>query len=181
MEDYHKFYKHRWINPKARSFNSPIHGLGVIAAKPIKKGEIVGVLGGVIIPLFDIEEYRLKIEGEVGIQVNDNFFICPTSYQELKRTGVFNHSCEPNIGYFDSITLVAIRDIKKGEEICFDYAFSETYFKPFRCRCGSKKCRKIIKPNDWKRKEVQKKYGDYFSPYLKGKIKIKLKEFKPSD
>lgn len=68
--------------------------------------------------------------GHVGIQIDENFFICPTSREELKKTGVFNHSCEPNAGFRSSIVLEAIRDIKAGEEITFDYAFCEMYFEP---------------------------------------------------
>ncbi len=169
MKNLHKIWKHRWITPKARSYKSKIQGLGVVAIKLIQKGEIVAVLGGVIVPISEIKKYRKKL-GHVGIQINDNFFICPTSREELEETGVFNHSCNPNIGYLDSITFIAIRDINPGEELTFDYAFSETVFKAFKCNCGSKNCRKIIKPSDWKIPEIQKKYKKYFSPYLKRKI-----------
>jgi SET domain-containing protein len=164
-------WQHRWITPKAEAQKSRIHGLGTVAIEQIHKGEIVGVLGGVIISSEEIAEYRRRM-GHVGIQVNENFFICPTSRKELEETEVFNHSCEPNIGYIDSITFVAIKDIKPMEELVFDYAFSETFFEPFECKCGSANCRKIIKPDDWKIAKIQEKYGQYFSPYLKKKINL---------
>jgi len=91
----------------------------------------------------------------------------------LEETGVFNHSCEPNAGFKSSIVLEAVNDIKAGEEITFEYAFCETYFEPFECRCRASNCRKIIRPTDWQIKEIQEKYGDYFSPYLKSKISQK--------
>jgi len=170
MNDVHSIWSHRWITPKARCKKSKIKGLGVVAIKPIKKREIVGILGGVIVPKSSLYAYRKKI-GDVGIQINDDFFICPTDRDELKRTGVFNHSCNPNIGYLDSITLVAMRNIRSGEEVVFDYAFSETEDQVFACRCGAKVCRKFIRATDWKSPELQKRYGKYFSPYLKRKIK----------
>jgi len=107
----------------------------------------------------------------VGIQIDEEFFICPTSREELEETGVFNHSCEPNAGFKSSIVLEAIRDIKAGKEITFEYAFNETYFEPFECKCGASSCRKIIKSTDWQIKEIQEKYSAYFSPYLKSKIR----------
>lgn len=166
-----KIWKHRWITPKAKCENSKMSGLGVIAVKSIRKGEVVGVLGGVVIDKSVIEGYRKKM-GHVGIQISDEFWICPASRKELEETGVFNHSCEPNIGYFDSVTFVAIKDIKTGEELTFDYAFSEIFFEAFECKCGNKNCRKLIRPDDWKIKKIQNMYGKYFSPYLRQKINI---------
>ena len=145
---------------------STIYGLGVFAIKSIKKGENVGVLGGIIVPTSEIREYW-KLMGHVGIQIDDNFFIVPTTREELGQKGVFNHSCDPNTGFSNSITLIAIKDIDVGEELVFDYAFNETYHDSMKCNCGSKNCRKIIKPGDWKVKEIKEKYGEYYSPYLK--------------
>ncbi len=169
-EDIHDIWAHRWLTPKAKSYNSPIQGLGVIAIEKINKGEIILVYGGVIVPTSDIEKYHEKV-GDVGIQIDNDFFICPTSHKELEKTGVINHSCEPNAGFKNSIELVAIQDIEKGEEITFDYAFSESHLGAMECKCGKLSCRKTITKGDWQIKELQEKYGDYFSPYLKAKFK----------
>ncbi|MEK6896996.1 MAG: SET domain-containing protein-lysine N-methyltransferase [Nanoarchaeota archaeon] len=170
MGDLHNQWKHRWITPKAKSSKSKIEGLGVIAIENISKGEIVGILGGIIIPISDISDYWKKM-GHVGIQIDDSFWIAPTSRKELEETGVFNHSCEPNCGFSNQITLIAIKDINKGEELTFDYAFSESKMDEFKCNCGSENCRKIIKQTDWKNLVIQKRYLKYFSPYLKNKIR----------
>ena len=146
-----------------------IHVLGVFATKHINKGEVIAVLGGVIVQKKDRKQYEKEI-GDVGIQIHDDFFICPTSTKELKCSGVFNHSCNPNIGYINSVSLVAIKNIIPGEELVFDYAFSESIAYNFRCRCASLKCRKNIRSSDWKIKSIQNKYLRYFSPYLKNKI-----------
>ncbi len=169
MEDLHKKWPHRWITSKAKCFDSKIDRWGVVTIKDIKKGEAVGVLGGIIIPSIKMEEYW-KLIGHVGIQISDDFFIVPSEREELKETGVFNHSCNPNCGFEGSTKLIAIKDIEEGEELTFDYAFCETLIREFKCNCGSLKCRKIIKPTDWKIKELQEKYFEYFSPYLKEKI-----------
>ena len=170
MKDLHKKWPHRWVTPKAKCFDSKIDRWGVVAIKDIKKGEVVGVLGGIIVSSKEMEEYW-KIIGHVGIQIDDDFFIVPSTREELKETGVFNHSCNPNCGFDGSIKLIAIKNIKKSEELTFDYAFCETLIREFECKCNSKNCRKIIKPTDWKIPGLQEKYFEYFSPYLKEKIR----------
>ena len=165
-----KRWEHRWLTPKAESFDSPSHGLGIRAKEDIKKGENVLFFGGVIIHKSQIEEYW-KIMGHVGAQIDDDFFIVPTSREELKARGVINHSCVPNVGFKSQIQLCAIRDIKAGEEIFVDYSFCESlYPNSFACNCGSDHCRREITKDDWKIKNIQKKYFAYFSPYLKAKI-----------
>ncbi len=162
-------WKHRWINPKAVSKTSPVQGEGVFAKETINKGEVVGVLGGIVVPKTEHKEY-LKELGHIGIQIHDDFFICPSSREEHKQ-GIFNHSCEPNCGFNKAIILVAMRNIKAGEELCFDYAFCETEFEDFKCNCKKQGCRKRITKNDWRIRSIQEKYFDYFSPYIKEKIK----------
>jgi len=169
MQDLHEKWSHRWLTPKAAVRKSDIHGFGVFAKAHISKGEEVGVLGGAIVPKLEIEEYW-KIMGHVGIQIDDNFFIVPTSREELKSKGVFNHSCEPNLGFSNSITLIAIRDIEEGEELVFDYAFNETVHNNMNCNCGSERCRKEIHTDDWKDPKLQERYGEYYSPYLRDRF-----------
>ena len=159
----------RWITSKARPIKSKIDSRGVEAIKPIKKGETVAVLGGLIVPKNQIKEYWKKM-GIVGIQMSDGFYIVPPNHQELEKYGVYNHSCDPNIGFHESIVVYAIRNIKKGEELVIDYAMTETDKPSFKCNCGSKNCRKVIRPTDWKLKDVQKRLGKYFSPFLRTRI-----------
>jgi hypothetical protein len=163
-----KKWKSRWITPKGQRHPSNIQGMGVMAIAPISKGEIVAVLGGVIVPAEEFDHYKRTI-GNVGIQINDRFFICPSDKEELKKIGIFNHSCEPNLGLIDPITFVAIRDIEVDEELTFDYAMTEIQGSSMECNCGSISCRKRIEPTDWKLPDLQKKYGKYFSPYIKNK------------
>lgn len=52
-----------------------------------------------------------------------------------------NHSCEANTGV-DGLNIVALRDIRKGEELTLDYAvFLDETMEPFNCKCGAKTCR----------------------------------------
>ena len=60
-----------------------------------------------------------------------------------------NHSCEPN-GYVNAAeySFCALRNIRKGEEITFNYLRTEHEMaSPFRCGCGSAKCFGFIRGN----------------------------------
>jgi len=84
---------------------------------------------------------------------------------------MFNHSCNPNSGLSGQITLIAIREIERDEEVCFDYAMSDSSdYDEFECHCGQPNCRKKITGRDWKLPELQGRYRDYFSPYLQRRI-----------
>ncbi|MBW4638831.1 MAG: SET domain-containing protein [Gloeocapsa sp. UFS-A4-WI-NPMV-4B04] len=67
-----------------------------------------------------------------------------------------NHSCNPNTGIINDVTLIALRDIQAGEELYFDYSTSidEDYWV-MQCMCGEANCRKTIK--DFKYLPVQAK------------------------
>ena len=57
---------------------------------------------------------------------------------------LINHSCDLNCevaGVGLKVWVYAIRDIKKGEELSYDYGFGyDEFYKDFPCRCGSKNC-----------------------------------------
>lgn len=54
-----------------------------------------------------------------------------------------NHACAPN-AWVDAAArwLVALRDIRRGEEVTFDYLTTEWEMaEPFECGCGAARCR----------------------------------------
>ncbi|MEM7261676.1 MAG: SET domain-containing protein-lysine N-methyltransferase [Planctomycetota bacterium] len=88
---------------------SPIHGKGLFAQKRIKKGECIGTYEG----------KRTRSDGMhvLWVEETDGKWIGIKGENELKY---LNHSSKPN-AEFDGDELFAIRAIKKGEEITFDY------------------------------------------------------------
>ena len=160
-----------WKSPKTEVRESYKQGKGLFAKENITKGEVIFIKSGHIIKVKEAMEIERKI-GEYSLQISEDFCLCPKTKEEVKDTAIFiNHSCEPNVGADGQITFVALRDIKAGEELCYDYAMTTT--RPYRleCSCGTKSCRKIIIGEDWKRKGLQKKYGDHFAWFILKKIK----------
>ncbi len=161
-----------YINPKARKGKkSGIHGRGLFAAKPIRKNEIVAIKGGHILSRDQLKKKR-KIVGDSYIQIDDDFFLAPLTKEEHDTVMMFiNHSCGPNVGVKGQITYVAMHDIKPGEELTLDYAMIDDDDFTMTCGCNKPNCRKTISGRDWKRKELQKKYGEYFATFILNKIR----------
>ena len=79
--------------------------------------------------------------------------------------GELNHCCDPNLGWADETTLVAIRDIGAGEELTLDYAtvIADEDFV-MMCHCETYRCRQVIEGTDWKIPQLQKRYAGHWSP-----------------
>jgi len=82
-----------------------------------------------------------------------------------------NHSCNGNAWYLNDLMLVAKRDIKRGEEIAYDYAMTETNpdFK-LDCLCRKPECRKSVTGNDYKNPKLQQAYRGHFMSHTQQKI-----------
>lgn len=105
-----------------------------------------------------------------SVQVDDDAFLVPAGPPE--PADHVNHSCEPNAGMRGQITLVAMRPIAAGEEIVMDYAMTDASpFWEFDCLCGASACRGRVTGDDWRRPDLQRKYAEYFSPYLRDRIR----------
>ena len=66
-----------------------------------------------------------------------------------------NHSCDPNCEsqiIRGHVWIVSTRDIKKGEELSYDYGYDLEFFTDHPCRCGSDNCVGYIVSWDKRRK-----------------------------
>jgi SET domain-containing protein len=145
-------------------------GYGLFARQPIAAGELLAMWGGQIVTSEQLA--ALPIDRQThGIQVDEDLYQVPLS--EGDPADYFNHSCNPNSGLNSPISLVAMRDIAAGDEVCFDYAMSDSSdYDEFECHCNTPHCRKRITGKDWQLPELQKRYYGYFSPYLQRRIEL---------
>lgn len=155
-----------FTSSKTEVRKSEKQGFGFFAIDDIKKDEIVAIRSGHIVELN--EAIRLDREvGDFSLQISEEYFLCPKSKEELKDIALYiNHSCNPNVGMDGQINYVAMRDIKKGEELCLDYAVAMNTEYELNCNCGAKNCRGTITGFDWKKKEIQERYSGYFAYFI---------------
>lgn len=160
---------HSFLNPKCESRPHAEGGCGIFALEEIAKSELITLWGGRIISESELD-YSMPNFTQRVLQVDEGLYLLTPD--PLEPTDCFNHSCDPNLGFFGQIGLVAMRDIQKGEELSFDYAMSDGGpYDEFDCHCGSVDCRGRVTGNDWKLRELWKKYDGYFSPYLARRIR----------
>jgi hypothetical protein len=77
-----------------------------------------------------------------------------------------NHSCEPNVGIAGNVVMRAMRDIAADEELTTDYCLFDVATDPMACSCGTPSCRKVIRGDDWRNRELQARYAGWFSWYV---------------
>ena len=146
------------LSPKTAIRPSPIEGRGLFARRGIRKGEIVAIKGGHILDRRALARVKGKI-AESYIQIADGFFIGAATAAEVKRNKLFiNHSCAPNVGILGQIIFVAMRDVRAGEELTYDWAMEENIPAQTECRCGAATCRKILTGRDWTKPALRRKY-----------------------
>lgn len=158
------------LSDKVEIRTNSLNGKGIFTKEPIRKGEAVYIKGGHI-----LTRDELFSSGVINsyLPISDDYLLGATTVDEEDAIKLYqNHSCNPNVGVHGEITFVAMRDIAVDEELTIDYAFVDDEDYSFECTCGAKNCRKTITGRDWKNKDLQDRYYDYFAQYLKDKINI---------
>lgn len=126
---------------------------GAYASRDIPKGTQIVEYKGKLISK-DLSDKRTEMHKEKGelwiFTLNDEYDV--DGSRGGNEAKYINHSCEPNceaVNYDDEeIWIEATRDIKKGEEITYNYGFNEPD-AAFPCLCGSKNCRGWIVSEDY--------------------------------
>jgi len=157
-------------SPKIEVRSDTLAGRGVVAIADIDKDEIVAIKAGNIIKREELEQVTAEA-GDMALQIEDDFYLAPRNPDEVEDMSVFiNHSCDPNVGFRGQVVYVAMRTIPAGEELCHDYSMERSDDYTLDCRCGSPLCRGMVTGQDWKLPELQARYGEYFSIYIRNKI-----------
>jgi SET domain-containing protein len=165
-----KSLDYNWLTPKAQMRVTPGKGSGSFAISKISKGEIVASFGGTVINQRELANYSADRVSR-SLQLNNDQYLLSGDVPEAGD--MINHSCEPNCGMAGTSSVQALSDIEIGEELSFDYAMSDSsQYDEFKCACDKAKCREKIIGMDWQKKDLQAKYINYFSAYIKSLIKL---------
>eukprot|EP00474_Spongospora_subterranea_P007467 CRZ07925.1 hypothetical protein [Spongospora subterranea] len=175
-----KHCENSWYDPRAELRSKANGELGMfcrtLPGMEFRAGDKVLVFSGKVVHRTQLlEEGALSARDlQMSLQVDSDLVQIPAwkeSGDFSETTDYINHSCDPSCGMLDSVTVVALRDIELGEEITIDYAMVNDGLiqgpsDNFKCLCMSPWCRGEITSNDWKIVELQKRYGNFFSPFL---------------
>ncbi len=164
-----EYARRSWVDPRLEVRPSPVHGTGVFAKEPIRRGEVVAVWGGVVMTEEDIKAGRAK--PRTTAEIGEGLYLAGEQGDEYQADDFLNHSCDPNLWMEDEVTLVARRDIASDEEVTIDYAMWGSNPNWTECLCESPLCRGRVTPEDWRLPELQERYGEHFSPFIKHRIR----------
>ena len=158
-------------SPLIEARNSAIHGTGVYAVAPIKKGaRIIEYIGERISHAEADRRYERK-----GSDDGHTFLFIASNRTVIDATDggndarFINHSCNPNCETVieqNRVFVEATRSIKPGDELGYDYQLTwDSTDEPedlalYACRCGAPKCRGTMldrEPMDKKKADELKK------------------------
>jgi len=141
---------------------SGVHGKGVYAIRPIKKGEVVIEYKGEMVTWKQAERRHPHNPDDPDhtffFHIDDKHVIDAAYGGNAARW--INHACKPNCeSDIDEqryrVYIRALRRIEPGEELFYDYGlvidepYTKKLKKQFACRCGAKRCRgTMLAPKD---------------------------------
>lgn len=142
---------------------SKIGGSGLFAFRKINKGEIIFRIRG-ITTVHHRYTPEFSPTGPNWLAIGKEKWLVPF---DKNPWPYINHSCNPNSGFRGSLTIVAMKDVNKNEEITLDYSITEEDpYWHMVCHCGAKQCRKII-VSAVSQPELLLKYKSYLPNFLR--------------
>lgn len=139
------------INQDIYVKESGIHSNGVFTNIDIKKGtKIIEYLGEKITKqeaeircdkMFEMSKSNPQLGAVYIFELDDQYDIDGDFDYNFAR--LINHSCNPNCEIDISeghIWIVALKDIKTGEELTYNYEYDFEDYTDHPCKCGSANC-----------------------------------------
>ena len=142
---------------------SKIDKNGLYANRDIKKGTKIIEYKGKIISVKQSETDPKFDNGRAIYLFNLNKKYDLDGDFKFNTARLINHSCDPNCEVFGSglkVFVYAMKNIKKGDELSYDYGFSyDSDYKQFPCKCRSKNCIGFIvrEGSRWRIKKLKRK------------------------
>ncbi len=141
----------------------PQREYGVYCLLPFSQGDTILTFDGEVLPAEISNPMK-------AIQINEHF---GWEYNKGSYEDYLNHSCNPNcwIKFVDGVpTLIARRDIKNDEELCYNYntvAYDlEKGWRSFPCHCHESNCIGWIRGFLYLTPAQEKEIENMLSPYM---------------
>jgi hypothetical protein len=169
-----------WVTPKVRVQVDPGKGKGLYVIEPIAAGEPVCTWDYAAYKkktkTYSREEIEATPEPVRSVLIRYSWMLGPNEYDSIEDPGddisfCYNHSCEPTTWFAvnDDSSLIAIRDLKVGDELTYDYATTETensFHAGMQCLCGSAKCRGVLSGKEHQDPAFVEQYKGRFSTFI---------------
>jgi hypothetical protein len=138
----------------------------LVAAKDVAAGTSVLVIEGA----------EVSRPSRFSVQVGEHAHIdlpaggAPEDVADRYPWQFTNHSCEPNT-LLSGRSLVALRPIRAGEEVTFNYNTTEyALAEPFACHCGSPGCAKTIRGFRYLSRGRREQLRALLAPHLRRRL-----------
>ena len=127
-----------------KSKKSDIHRHGLSATTNIKKDQKIIQYKGKKVRISKVEtDPKYDNEKEIYLFNLNKRYDLDGDFK-FNTARLINHSCNPNCEVLDDnkkLYIFAMIDIKKNEELTYDYGFSfDKDYKQYICKCGAKDC-----------------------------------------
>uniref|UniRef100_A0AC35TZH9 Histone-lysine N-methyltransferase n=1 Tax=Rhabditophanes sp. KR3021 TaxID=114890 RepID=A0AC35TZH9_9BILA len=143
------------LNAPVEVFMTEGKGWGLRAKSDIRRGQFIMEYVGEILDNGQVRRRKRRYAKDPNhshhflMTLNSTSTIDATYKANTSRC--MNHSCDPNVttekwvvSGLDRIGFFSIKEIKKGEELCFNYNFSNYGKTAQKCLCGSANCKGTI-------------------------------------
>lgn len=150
---------------------SSIHNKGIFAAKDIPKGAKILEYVGEKITKRESDRRADEVLARAAKDPSSGavYIFTLNRWHDIdgdvpyNTAKYINHSCSPNCEVIqekdDSLWIVAERDIKKGEELSYNYGYEFDAYEDHPCKCGSPNCvGYILDERHWKK--LRAKYAE---------------------
>ncbi len=163
------------MNKNVEVRKSAKQGMGVFASRDFSKGDFV----------LEIDDSHV-VTDESKLTKEQHEFHCDYFSNKIvlmQEPEVYiNHSCDPNV-YVKTKNGVrnvyALQDIKKGDEITYDYSVNGDNEGVFKCNCGSQNCRGVYQGSFFKLPiDIQLKYLPYLDDWFIEKYKTRIDDLR---
>jgi hypothetical protein len=162
----------RWLHPSLHIHESPIDRIGLFTKEPLDAGTLVVRFGGYVFSSSARYDYS-RVAKDTIVGISEEAILAEPSGGRPDYSDKINHSCDPNLGMLDAISLVTVRSVPAGSELTCDYAYWEVdpdYVMNARCNCRTASCREQVTGSDWMRADIAGRIRRWAAPFIRRRL-----------